>query len=868
MSQSLVGARQFAPESKKKSIRNLIVKAWVIALAMSAAYSCTTLESSNSSEGPSPELSPEEEMATFRTDPGLKVELVASEPLVQDPVVSTFDEDGRLWVVEMRAYMPNMEGEGERQAIGRVSVLEDTDNDGMMDKGTVYMDSLIMPRALAIVKGGVLVVYEETLWMTRDLDGDLKADERIMLDRDYAGSDLPEHSGNGLWRGIDNWYYNAKSRLRYRFVGDSLIRDSTEFRGQWGISHDDRGRLYYNYNWSQLHADLVPPNYLRRNRNHTPVTGIDQGLTLQKRVYPVRPTPAVNRGYIPGILDAEKKLQEFTAACSPLVYRGSALPSEYYGSAFVCEPSGNLIKRNVLINVGPHLAARDPHPGREFFASTDERFRPVHLSQGPDGALYITDMYRGLIQHKAYVTPYLREQTLERNLVFPIHRGRIWRVVPAKSTRPRGIKLSKETSSALVQLLSDKDGWYRDMAQRLLVERNDREVVPALTALASKGESELGRFHALWTLEGLNALDLTLLFSLLEDKQTLIATTAIRLLENAARTDARVRERLPSTLLTKWRSAPQEQVLQIALTAGTLGRGASHDLLLDIATRYDTSALIRDAVMSSIPNEEFTFMKRLLASSSWKEKNPSREIFLETLTSAIVRKRNPSEMKSLLSMLDVDKDNFGWQQRTILTGMSIQGYGGKVAALKLNAAPLILTRRDLDIPDSQLQGLASLFEWPGSAARDTARSGGVVLTEKQKEVYALGRKLYLGSCSGCHGNDGEGLNRFAPPLRGSEWVTGDSTRLVLLVLHGIEGPLEVAGRRYAEPEILPVMPGHSTLDDGTVSAILTYIRNSWGHQAGAINRRTIGKIRITNQRVLPWTAESLQKHMDSIQDVQ
>src|SRR5690606_4842403 len=199
---------------------------------------------------------------------------------IQDPVLCTFDGAGRLWVVEMRSYMPNMEGEGEREAIGRISVLQDNDGDGIMDVSTVYMDSLVMPRALAIVAGGVLVAAEEALWMTTDDDGDLRADSKTLIDPDYAGSTLPEHAGNGLWRGIDNWYYNAKSRQRYRFVNDKWQRDSTEFRGQWGISHDDAGRLYYNYNWSQLHADLVPPNYLTRNKNHTPVSGIDVGITL------------------------------------------------------------------------------------------------------------------------------------------------------------------------------------------------------------------------------------------------------------------------------------------------------------------------------------------------------------------------------------------------------------------------------------------------------------------------------------------------------------------------------------------------------------------------------------------------------------
>lgn len=826
---------------------------------------CSSAETPVTAEGPSPELTPEEELQTFQIEEGLAIELVAAEPLVQDPVVCAFDEDGRLWVVEMRGYMPNVDGEDERQPNGRISVLEDRDGDGVMDASTIYLDSLVLPRALGLAAGGVLVVEAGALWMTRDLDGDLRADTKTLIDPDYAGDAPPEHAANGLWRGIDNWYYNAKSRFRYRLIDGQWKKDSTEFRGQWGISHDDAGRLYYNYNWSQLHADLVPPNYLTRNRNHTPVTGIDKGLTLDRRVYPIRPTPAVNRGYIPGILDEEKKLKEFTAACSPLVYRGTALPSAYYGNVFVCEPSGNLIKRNVVDHAGLDITAHDPHPGREFLASTDERFRPVHLATGPDGALYVADMYRGLIQHKAYITPYLREQTLSRGLAEPIHRGRIWRIVPENRKSPQRVQLSALSSSQLVSYLSHNDGWYRDMAQRVLVERSDRSAIAPLSRLALEGEDPLGRFHALWTLEGLDHRDPDMLFALLDDADAMVRSTALRLLEPLAESDNKIRMRLEHTLPSLLPNAPQELVLQMAFTASELAPQASLDLLQNIASQYDTSALIRDAILSSLADRELAFMMKLLASPEWKISTPSKEIFLESLTSAVVRKRDPSELKTLLALISIDKSAFGWREKAMLTGMSIQGYTGRVAPVQLTAQPRILKRNDLAIPASQLEGLSALFEWPGSRARVTSNKANT-LDEDQKQLFALGRKLYLNSCSGCHGNEGEGLNRFGPPLRGSEWVLGDPRRLTLILLHGIEGPLEVAGKRYAEPEILPVMPGHSTLGDRQLSAIVTYIRNEWGNQGGPIARNTVGKTRLTHQgRIMPWTADELNAHVEEME---
>ena len=829
--------------------------------------SCTNNASTPKSQESSPVHTPAEELSTFELSPGLQIQLVAAEPMVQDPVVITFDPDGRLWVVEMRGYMPDINGKGEKEPVGRVSVLEDTNYDGRMDVSKIYIDSLIMPRAIALVPGGALVAENESLWLTQDLNGDLQADTKTLLDSAYAGGPSPEHSGNGLLRNIDNWYYNARSRFRYHLIDGKWERDSTEFRGQWGISQDDRGRLYYNYNWSQLHADLVPPNYLARNKNHTPTTGIDHGLTIDRRVYPIRPNPAVNRGYIPGTLNKDGRLLEFTAACSPFFYRGNALPKEYYGNVFVCEPAGNLVKRNIVEEKDLMLTAHDPTPGKEFLASTDERFRPVHLATGPDGALYVADMYRGLIEYGAYVTPYLREQTIKRKLDQPINRGRIWRIVSDDWTPSRPKKLSGMSSEELITILSHPDGWYRDMAQRLLVERGDKNIRKALNDLALKSDNPLGRLHALWTMEGLNITTPDLLFHLMRDRNSLVSTTAVRLLEPIASKNENVRIKLGEELLKIWKDASIEQILQITLLANTLDQKRSLELLEGIAQRFDTSALIRDAILSSLQNQEFAFLQRLWKSSSWQTHEPAREIFLEMLTTSIVRKRDPTELTSLLSMLDV-KDSFGWKEKTVLTGISIQGKNTQTKPIRLRSAPLIVTRQDIKVERPLLASLNAMFEWPGHVADNSNVQVKSVLNESEQKQFVLGRQHYLTTCAGCHGTDGGGINRFAPPLIGSDWVLGNKKRLVLLVLHGIEGPMEVNGKLYDVPQILPVMPAHSTLDDRSISAILTYIRNEWGHAAGAVSGGLVGKTRHTSQgRVAPWTAAELNKHILESKDI-
>lgn len=812
----------------------------------------------NVEEGPSPEKTPEEELESFELAPGLKIQLVASEPMVQDPVVITFDSDGRLWVVEMRGFMMDIDGKGDHERVGRVSVLEDTDGDGQMDASNIYIDSLIMPRALALVPGGALVVQNQSLWLTQDINGDLRADTKVLLDSAYAGGSSPEHSGNGLLRNVDNWYYNARSRFRYRLVNGTWVRDSTEFRGQWGISHDDKGRLYYNYNWSQLHADLVPPNYLSRNKNHTPTTGIDHGLTIDRRIYPIRPNPAVNRGYIPGTLDEKGRLLEFTAACSPFFYNGTALPKEYYENVFVCEPSGNLIKRNVVVENGVMLSAHDPAPGKEFLASTDERFRPVYLATGPDGALYVADMYRGLVQYGQYVTPYLREQTLKRKLDQPIHRGRIWRIVPENWKPMASAKLSKASSGELISFLSHQNGWHRDMAQRLLVEQGDKSIGGSLKELVLQGENALARFHALWTLEGLDLLDGELLLQLVNNEHTLLSTTAMRLLEPMADENKMVRDQLGQKLLDLEKTASEDQILQLSLSAYVLEPATSLTLLQNIAVRYDTSALIRDAIMSSLHDQEFDFVKRMWNSPSWNTGGRGKEIFLEMLTAAIMRKRDGDEIASLLSFLNGDMNSFDWKEKALLTGISIRGKN-KMKPIRLKSVPKILINDD---QGEQLQMLSNMFEWPDHNADTTRIQQMSVLNEEGQKQFVAGRLLYLTTCANCHGTDGKGLSRFAPPLIGSEWVLGDEKRLSLILLHGLEGPVEVNGKHYDSPEILPVMPSHSTMTDEGIAAVLTYIRNEWGNNGGAVSRRTVGMTRVMSQgRVMPWTVEELDRHI-------
>jgi mono/diheme cytochrome c family protein/glucose/arabinose dehydrogenase len=831
--------------------------AWIVFFTITG---CNTQEKND----PSPALSAQEALSKFEFNEDLSIKLVAAEPLVEDPVFTSFDEEGRLWVVEMRGFMNTIDGHDEKALNGRISILEDINGDGEMDKKTIYLDSLILPRALAIVTNGALVAENMALWWTQDLDGDLVADTKVLVDPEYAGSDLPEHAGNGLLRGIDNWYYNAKSRFRYKLKNQKWIKDSTEFRGQWGISQDNYGRLYYNYNWSPLHADLVPPNYFNRNLNHNSTSGIDQGLTSDREIFPIRENLAINRGYIPGTLDNRNRLKEFTSACSPFYFRGDGLPQQYSGNVFICEPSGNLIKRNRVKDNGIFIQTTSPDQNRSVIASHDERFRPVSLTSGPDGALYITDMYRGLIQHAAYISPYLKEITINRKLELPTHYGRIWRIGRKNQENKTVPKLSELKSHELIQTLKHPSGWQRDMAQRLLVEKNDNNTVRGLEKLALDDGYPLAQIHALWTLEGMGKLDAKVIISLLEKdkiKAPQVSIHAIRLAEQVYGDNSSHKEALEKALLKIVKSKIPEINLQLVLSSGSFSPKFNFKVLFAVLDQKIAEPIFRDAALSSLYNREFAFLQALIGQKSWQNKTSSKAILIEMLATAISNKYDLSEMQKLVQILDKSAPSQDWKSLAILRGMSMAAPHHKKSPIQLSKAPKFSTTTDFEKSNLNLSQLNRFFDWPGKINEVDSLKATSLLTNGEKISFVKGRKFYVSTCAGCHGEDGEGVKRMGPPLNNSEWVTGNEKRLAMILIHGLEGPLTVNGVHYQSPEILPVMPSMASLDNGKIANILTYIRNEWNNNAPAVKSGTVAELRLSTQgRVLPWKPEDLLQY--------
>ncbi|MFT7249616.1 MAG: mono/diheme cytochrome c family protein [Arcticibacterium sp.] len=807
--------------------------------------------SMSSSDDSSQPRSAAEELKTFQIAEGFNIELAAAEPLVEDPVFIKFDEQGRLWVIEMRGFMHDVHGTDEKNPIGRVAYLEDSNADGQFDKKTIFADSLVLPRSLQFYQDGVLISENVPLWFFQDIDNDGVTDKKILVDSLYGGSGLPEHSANGLLLGLDNWLYNAKSKYRYKRNGDEWIKEETEFRGQWGIAKDDFGKLYYNYNWSQLHADLVPPNYLSRNPNHESSTGIDFGLPVDRQIFPIRTNPAVNRGYIPGVLGENGKLSEFTSACAPFVSRDKRYYSEdFYGNVLVCEPAGNLVKRNIVYESGIYLNSDLAYEGKEFLASKDERFRPVSITSGPDGAIYLVDMYRGISQHAAYMTEYLRKQTIDRKLEKGIHYGRIWKITPEGFKASKAKDLSQLSSTELVANLAHPIAWYRDNSQRILLQQKRLNARIALENMVKTGETS-ARISALWLLEGLHILDSEICLKLLDDQDLKVKANALRLLEMHARFNLYLRPKIENGIKKSINSGDVID-LQILLSSIAFSKKFAIAAISKIIAEKGADPLLRDAAFSSLNDKEADLLIYISRDSNWAESFDYKQIFIEHLAGILIKRGKENEIVPFLSLIE---SLSGWQKEAMLMGASLQSLAKESKPIVLAKMPPILISEE---SSSVLANLKKGISWPGKIITINKEKDGIILDAAGVKQFVGGRQVFLSYCAGCHGTDGNGMKRFAPPLAGSEWVIGNPERLALILLHGMEGAIKVKNKMYDAPDILPIMPSHSTLSLTDMSNVLTYIRNEWGNSGEPISSRTIAMLRLTTQgKVVPWTPHEL-----------
>ena len=651
---------------------NAVHEAWRAAVILLAAFGAAAAE-------PSKPLSPAEEMASFHlADDRLTVELAAAEPEVVSPVSICFDADGRLFVAEMLDY-PNA------QTSGRIRLLEDRDGDGRYETATVFADGLPFPNGVLPWRGGVLVTAAPDIWYLSDTNGDGRADERRVL---FTGFGLGNQQlrANGLTWGLDHWVYGANGRSEgeirkpedspgktvsirghdFRFRPDTGEFEAIAGRSQFGLARDDWGNRFLSWNTIPIRHEVLPERYLNRNPQLAATESIADILEPGDtgRVFPLAPPPLTFN---------DESVKNFNALAGLTIYRGGALGEEYRGNAFVGESLLNLVHRRVLEPNGVTFVARRPEQGKEFLASSDSWFHPVNFATGPDGALCVVDFYRKFVEHPDWVRGAARNEVPWRT---GAEHGRIWRIRNAKSPIPnRKVNLSHAGVGELVEHLRNDNGWWRDTAQRLVVERQERAAIPALEKLARETSSPLTQLHALYTLDALRALTPELLLTALKDAQPGIREHAVKLSERfSTNSNATLPSLSPARSGRESGRRPGEGEradkvfsavsslagdtnvrvrFQVALSLGESANDAKLSALTQIAQRDFADRWQTLAVLSSVGTKSWPFLKTLLENNpSWlKAPTSEQSKFLDQTARLVGASHSETDLKECLEVL-------------------------------------------------------------------------------------------------------------------------------------------------------------------------------------------------------------------------
>lgn len=481
---------------------------------------------------PSPYLGIKDSMKTFKVANGFQLEPIAHGEMVRMPVALDFDSDGRAWVVEMRNYMLDLDGTRENDPTGHIRVLEDTTGDGKLDKVTTFLDKLILPRAIAVTPDGILYCHEDKLYFIQR-DGLKPLGEPQLIDAHYAKGGNAEHKANGLLRGLDNWYYNAKSDARYRRINGKWTKQKTVFRGQWGIAQDNHGKLYSNNNSTLLLGDIQRPS-LHYTHPRLSLKYKTNNRVGNNAVHPIRITPGLNRAYQKSLLDSKGKLKNTTAAAGMTIYRGNQFPKKYQGKAIVASPCANLIKL-IDIKRDDQNKPSGTHPlgKKELVASTDEWFRPVNIYTAPDGSVWILDIHFGLLQHKTYMTTYLRKQYSSRGLDKPaVTNGRIYRLKHTSNPLAKVPQLSTLSEANLITHLGHANGTIRDKAQLLITAKltsSSSSLAASLAKAFLTSTKPLQQLHILWSLEATGKIPTEVFNAAIKSKDIAVQTSAMEL---------------------------------------------------------------------------------------------------------------------------------------------------------------------------------------------------------------------------------------------------------------------------------------------------------------------------------------------------
>lgn len=681
-------------------------------------------------------IEPREALSTFQLPEGYRIELVASEPLVTNPVEAAFDEDGRMYVAQMDDYPSDKMDDYSAgyEPKSKIMLLEDKDGDGFYESGTVFAEGLSYANGVMPWKGGVLVTSAPDILFLKDTDGDGKADIKQVVLTGFAKSNPQLRMGN-LRYGLDNWIYGAYShagggdwRSEFKDKGSPLrfpekpeieqakIFPGTNFRfrpdeynvvpsggmSQFGLSFDAAGNQFAIWNNNHLRHVVINYRYLSNNP-FLSVKKVMEDISDHGKAATVYPRTGVK--YL-----REDEAGHFTSVCGVCEYTGGLFEGKYARASFVCEPVSNLVHADILTTKGATFNAARAEEGKEFLASTDSWFRPVNTTVGPDGALNVVDFYRKLVEHPDWIgmtdsTGFYTHagKIKESDFLEGNDRGRIYRVVPKtyKSGNRNKIELSKADTKTLVGYLNHPNSWWRLNAQRLLVDRNDPDAAALIKAYLLTDISPEGRIHGLWTLEALGGLDDGLLTNALQDADALVRKQAVLLAEKRIDNKAVFQHILQAASDTD----PHVQ-FQVALTLSNVHTTSPEvfQALSGIINTHIEDPWFQTAVLLSASensNQWFAAYKDFKAATD--SGNLGKKEFLKKASSITGAGYKTGEMSALVKMIASVKD----------TGVVAAGLKGMTEGMKSSTNKTALT------PEGQ-QGLIALIKDPEPVVKKAA----------------------------------------------------------------------------------------------------------------------------------------------------